>query len=287
MERFLAIVKLGIKYLYRYKRRYIFLLIALSLCFAIVTFISSTKDGMYENVYYVAQSHYAGDIVVQCYDTEGGDRYELNQNEITTVLDSVQIAGIKPKQTVKRTMRFEGSVVFFNGNAVPLRYVIGCDWENEAFLFNKMTNINNKPVEMFTGDDRIILSSPTAQALGVKTGDSVVLEIETFSGQMNTGTFIVKEIVQDVSIFGYYKAYISILSLNRLKHYNDESCSIIGFFFDNPGVSEKNRKILQKIISEKIQTGELIYNRNDIGKAEKKITEGRALFLYSLPVYLF
>jgi putative ABC transport system permease protein len=43
---------------------------------------------------------------------------------------------------------------------------------------------------------------------------------------------------------------------------------------------------LQKILSEKIQTGELAYNRDDNNEVYKKITEGRALILYSLSVYL-
>jgi ABC-type lipoprotein release transport system permease subunit len=286
MERFTAIVKLGIKYLYRYRRRYIFLFTALSVCFAIVTFITSTKDGMYDNVYYAAQSHYAGDIIVRCYDTAGGDRFRIEQNEIAAVFNSVQIAGIKPRYSIQRTIHFEGAAVFFNGNAVPLRYVIGCNWEAEGFLLGKMIKTDSIYADLFTGEDGIILSSPTAQALGAKIGDSVVLEIETFYGSINTGVFIVKEIVQDVSIFGYYKAYVSRLSLNRLKLYDDDNCSVIGFFFDNPGVSEKSRKLLQKELSEKIPTGELVNTREENDRAIEKVKERRVLFLYSLPVYL-
>ena len=287
MERFLAVVKLGIKYLYRYRRRYIFLLTALSLCFAIVTFITSTKDGMYENVYYAAQSHYAGDFIVRCHDTTtDGESFKLTKDERAAVLNAVQAAGIKSKHTVLRTTHFGGATVFFNGSAVPLRYVTGCDWENEEFLFNKMTNINNQPVSVFSGDDGIILSLPTAQALGAKTGDSVVLEIKTGGGEINTGVFIVKEIVQDISIFGYYKAFVSRISLNRLKLYDDDNFSIMGFFFDNAAISEKNRKILRETLSEKIKTAELVYNRDDIDKALKKVTNERVFFLYSLPVYL-
>ncbi|MCL2602501.1 MAG: hypothetical protein FWD91_06775, partial [Treponema sp.] len=63
MEKFFVLVKLGFKYLYRYRRRYSFLMAALVFCFAIVTFITSMKDGMYDNLYHTAQSHYAGDIV--------------------------------------------------------------------------------------------------------------------------------------------------------------------------------------------------------------------------------
>jgi ABC-type lipoprotein release transport system permease subunit len=242
---------------------------------------------MYDNVYYAAQSHYAGDITALCYDPSGGDRYNLNQNEINAIINAAEVSEIKPKYTVKRTMMYDGANVFFNGNAIPLKYVIGCDWEKESFLFNKMTNVNSGAFESVTGDDSIILSLPTAEMLGARVGDSVVLEIGLFNGMKNTGIFIVKGIVQEASIFGYYKAYISRLSLNHLKLYDDEACSTIGFFFDNPGLAEKKRNILQKILSEYIQTGQLVYNRNDDeDKARKGIADGRAIFLYTLPVYL-
>ena len=281
MERFTTILRLGTKYLYRYRRRYIFLVIALSLCFAIVTFITSTKDGMYDNVYYTAQSHYAGDIVALCRDPSDNDRFNLSQTEISSILNAAELSKIKPKHTVQRTLMFDGATVFFNGNATPIKYVIGCDWENESFLFNKMTNIDSVSLEPVTGEDGIILSVPTAQTLGARIGDSVILEIELYSGQKNTGVFIVNEIVQDVSIFGYHKAYISRLSLNRLNLYDDEACSTIGFFFDNPAVSEQKRKELQKELSKLIQTGRLIYDREEIYNENE-----RAIFLYTLPVYL-
>jgi putative ABC transport system permease protein len=285
MGRFFAIFKLALKYLYRYRRRYIFLLTALSLCFAVVTFITSTKDGMYENVYYVGQSHYAGDLIIRCYD-DGGDGYNLNQNDITAILNAVQVSGINPKHTVLRTMYFDNASVFFNGNAIPIRYVVGCDWENEAFLFSKMTNSENKPVDPITGDDGIVLSLPTAQALGAKIGDSVILEIGTINGQRNTGAFILKEIVKDVSIFGYYKAYVSRTSLNRLKLYDDGNCSIVGLFFDKPRMSEKKRAVLQKTLPQYLKTGEIVYNRDASNKAIDKINGERVFFIYSLPVYL-
>jgi len=285
MGRFFAILKLSVKYLYRYRRRYIFLLTAISLCFAVVTFITSTKDGMYENVYYVGQSHYAGDIIIRCHDA-GGEGYRLNQNEITAVLNAVQTAGINPKHTILRTLYFDNAAVFFNGNAIPIRYVVGCDWENEAFLFNKMTDFENKPVNPITGGDGIVLSLPTAQALGAKVGDSVILEIETNNGHANTGSFILKEIIKDASIFSYYKVFISRTSLNRLKLYDENDCSIIGLFFDNPDKSEKKRVALQKTLSKYLNTGALVYNRDDSNKEAEKIAGGRVFFIYSLPVYL-
>jgi len=280
-EKILMLFKLGVKYLHRYRRRYGFLLIALVFCFAVVSFITSTKDGMYENVYFAAQSHYAGDIIVRGY-----GRNFLHNDEITSILETAKLSGINPAHIVFRTMSFESGVVFFNGNSVNLKYAIGCEWENEEHLFSKMEF--SSPVNSILDDDSIILSSPVAEQLGVKTGDSIILEVDNIFRQKNTGRFIVKGIVNDVSIFGYYKAYVSRLTLNRLLLLNDDDCSTIGFFFKNAQVTERNRRILHSALIDKFTMGPLVNDRDGL---ERGIT-GRGswdhmkLFLLTLPVYL-
>jgi putative ABC transport system permease protein len=287
MEKFFAVFKLGLKYLYRYRRRYGFLMTALIFGFAVVTFITSIKDGMYENVYYSAQSHYAGDIVAIGYDinvTNGDFAHHLGQNEISAILNAADQAGINPQYTVLRTLYGVDGIIHFNGNAIQLKYLMGCDWDKEAHLLNKMNF--EEPLTSTLGNEDIILSVPIARQLGAKMGDNVILETVTRWGQKNTGIFIVKGIVKDTSIFGYYKVYISRLSLNRLEGYDDEDCSSIGFFFDKHGDAELKRRQLQNILSKQIQIGPLVYNRDQMVLERDRPWEGIRVFLYTLPVYL-
>jgi len=286
MEKFFAVFKLGLKYLYRYRRRYVFLMAALIFGFAVVTFITSLKDGMYDNVYYSAQSHYAGDIVAIGYDTNTSRDYahHLGQNEISAILNAADQAGINPQYRILRTVYGNDGIIHFNGNAIQLKYLMGCDWDKEAHLLNKMNF--EEPVNSTLGNEDIIISVPIAQQLGAKIGDNVILETITRWGQKNTGMFIVREIVNDTSIFGYYKAYISRLSLNQLIDFNDEDCSSVGFFFDKPKTAEYKRIQLQSALSGQIQTGLLVYNRDQMALERARPWEGIKVFLYTLPVYL-
>jgi len=287
MEKFFAIFKLGLKYLYRYRRRYGFLMAALIFGFAVVTFITSLKDGMYNNVYYAAQSHYAGDIVAIGHDTETYSEftYRLGQKEITAILNAADQAGINPKYTILRTFYGTSSFIHFNGNSIRLKRLMGCDWDKETPLLNKMNF--EEPINSILGNEDIIISTPVAQMLGAKMGDNIILEILTRWGQKNTGTFIVKGIVNDTSIFGYYKAYISRLSLNRLKENEDEDCSTIGFFFDKPETAEHKRILLQNALLDKqIQIGPLVYDRDQMVLERDRPWEGIKVFLYTLPIYL-
>jgi len=282
MDKTAALFRLGFKYLCRYRRRYSFLFIALIFCFSIVTFITSTKDGMYDNVYYAAQSHYAGDIVAIGYSNSASTRYHLDENEISVILNAVQVSGIDPQYTVRRTLT--NGIVFYNGTAVELKYLIGCDWDEEKHIFDKMS-FYTAP-ETSWGDDGIILSVPLAGQLGAGMGDKVVLEVETDSGQKNTGYFVVKGIVRDISIFGYYKAYISRPALNGLVTNKAEDCSIIGFFFSDPSAAEQKRERLQEVLAEKINLGPLVHNRDEMDREGVRDWERSRVFLYTLPVYL-
>jgi ABC-type lipoprotein release transport system permease subunit len=284
IEKPFALLRLALKYLNRYKRRYGFLLMALVFGFAVVTFITSTKDGMYNNVYYSAQSHYAGDIAAVGFDSTYGALNHYTKDDISAVLNASADAGIKPKHTVLRSMFGDRGVVYFNGNAVLQKYVIGCDWENEEHLFSRMNFTS--PRSRQPGDDGIILSDPVARQLGAVMGDSVVLEVDTRWGQKNTGLFIVRGIVKDSSLFGYFKVYVSRLSLNRLLLFDDDDCSVIGFFLDSPSVAEKSRKKLQAVLEERVQCGPLVYNKDDMIQAQWEPWSGFKVFLYTMPVYL-
>jgi len=293
MEKFFAFVKLGARYLYRYRRRYGFLLAALAFGFAIITLITSLKDGMYDSVYYTAQSQYAGDLVAIGYNTVsgGGHHHHLGKDEITAILNAAVTTGMDPQYTVLRTLYGSDSLVIYNGAAVRLKYLMGCDWDagGEVHLFGKMDF--EEPPEQFSGvgnqDDSIVLSVPTAQQLGAKVGDRVTVELETRYGQKNTGMFIVRGIVKDTSIFGYFKAYISRKSLNRLILYDDDECSSIGFFLKDPASAERVRQRMQAALSGQLAMEPLAYNRDEMNNDEFRPGDDRIkVSLYTMSVYL-
>ena len=277
-----ALCRLGLKYLWRYRRRYGFLFLALVFGFGIVTFITSVKDGMYDSVYYSAQAHYAGDIVAAGYDSDSRVRSHLGQQEAGIILEAGH--ALNSRHTVKRTIFGERGYVYFNGIAVRLKYILGTDWEAEAHIFDKMKFEGS--AEIPAGDDGIILSVPVAGSLGARLGDSVILEVETRRGQKNTGVFIVRGLVQDSSIFGYYKVYISRLRLNNLLGFGADDCSSIGFFLPEPAQAEKKRAFLQQALTDRIQLGPLVNDRVELEHETIQPHKGIKIFLYTMPVYL-
>ncbi|MDR3247923.1 MAG: FtsX-like permease family protein, partial [Treponema sp.] len=136
------------------------------------------------------------------------------------------------------------------------------------------------------GEDTIVLSAPVASLLNVRLGDSLVLEVDTRWGQKNTGRFIVGGIVEDATIFGYYKAYVNRITLNRLLLFDDYDCTLVGIFIKDQRGVEKKRSLLQEDLKNRIQTGPLVKDREELEKARKVPYEGFKIFLITIPVYL-
>ena len=280
MAKYFALAKLGLKYLLRHRRRYGFLMMTLVFGFMIVTFITSAKDGMNRNVYYSAQSHFAGDIIAIGY--WNWESYQhLGSDEISVILEAAKESRINADETVFRTIFNDYGIIFFNGNSVWQKYVVGCEWENEEFLFSRMNFIT--PVQALD-DDEIFISDGVARQLGAEIGDRVVLEVNTKYSQKNTGAFTVAGIFRDSSIFGYYKCYVSKVTLNRLRLFEDDDCTSVGFFLNNTSLAEPKRKELYKVLSKKMQTGPLLYKRDE-GNTRPSY-EGTAVFLYTMEFYL-
>lgn len=285
-EKFSALFRLGLKYLYRYRRRYGFLFTALVFGFGIVTFITSTKDGMADNVYYSAQSHYAGDIVAVGYDPAAGAANHLGRDEISALLNAADRSGLHVIHAVQRSQFSEQGMIYYNGAAIRLKYILGVDWNGEAHLFDKMSF--DGAAELPAGDDGVILSAPVAAELSARLGDSVVLEVANIQGQKNTGVFIIKGITEDSSIFGYYKAYISRNMLNSLIGFSEGDCSSLGFFLEEPGTAETSRLLLQDALSDRLQLGPLVRDREGLASAliQDAGKPGIKVYLITLPVYL-
>jgi putative ABC transport system permease protein len=279
-----TLIALSAKYLLRYRRRYFFLFLALCLGFGIVTLMAAVKDGMYANVYDSAHDHYAGDIVAVGDDSAYGQDFHLGAAAKAEVRRAIEAARLEPEQVVERTQFGNRGVAYFNGAALRLKYVVGVDWEREAGYFGRLAYRGRQAAAY--GGDTILLSAPVASQLGARVGDSLVLEVDTRYGQKNTGEFVVGGVVEDATIFGYYKAYVGRAALNRLLLFDDDDCSMVGIFIANRRDVEKKRALLQVELGRRVQAGPLVADRGELERARAAPHEGVRVFLITLPVFL-
>jgi ABC-type lipoprotein release transport system permease subunit len=237
---------------------------------------------MTDSVYYSAQSHYAGDIVIAGYKNATGTRQRISES--AKVMDAIRAADTDPAHVVMRTIFPEQGMLFYNGAAIRQKYVIGVDWENETDYFSKLNY--EAPTEGSLGDGDMIISDPVARELNARTGDRLVLEVETETGQKNTGSFIVRGIVRDSTIFGYYKCYISRRALNSLMRFQPEECSVFGIYLKDHGSVNKAVNSLQRKLEKSVLTSPLVADRGGFREKRDEDWPGIRHFVLPLAVHL-
>jgi putative ABC transport system permease protein len=279
--------RLSVKYVYRYRRRYLFLFLALAFGFCIITVISSEKDGMYQAAYMSAQGHYAGDLVVLGSDHTTVLHKHLDAASAEQVIQASKEAELNPVLMVSRTIvTFENAsstLLYYNGAYTGLQHVYGIDWDAEKTYFDSL-NYTAVSADGVNHDDTMIISRPVAEDIGAGVGDLVLLEIRNRYNQSNTASFVVSAIVDDLSVFGYLKVYVSKKTLNSLIAFGENDCSVIGFYFSDTSQAEAKRQALYTALSGKnLNLAPLAYNRNLL---ELHGGSGIRINLITIPVYL-
>jgi ABC-type lipoprotein release transport system permease subunit len=276
---------LAAKYVISYKKRYMFLFSALSLGFCIISVISSLKDGMSDAIYYSAQNHYSGDIIIAGFEKETKSDNHIYAETIPLIHEKIEESGIKPDKKILRTMQNQDSFLYYNGSDVPVKYVAGVDWDAEMDYFNSLNFVEGFPSPDFN-DDTILISAPVASFLGARLGDIVLLETETKHGQKNTVYLTIGGIIDDRSFFGYYKTFVSRQTINNVIGFDLGDCSTIGLFFSDRSSIENKREKLQRLLSEILPLRPLVYDRSDFNREQDWNWNGIMFFLLTVSVYV-
>jgi putative ABC transport system permease protein len=234
---------------------------------------------MGKNLYDTAQSHYAGDIVIIGHQKKNYYFFE----DLSNIQSIISKTEISIKSIIKRSIMGEGNL-YFNGSVSRLKYVVGVDWESEQDLF-KYLKYSERSEEPFS-EDSILISSPMAEMMNVQLGDLILLEVMTQTGQVNTKNFKVSGIVDDRSIFGFFKCYIDRKEMNRLVSVNENFCTHLGIYLDSPHFTDQAVRQLHNEVSSLVDTATLVADRNELNRERKENWKGIRYFILPLAVFL-
>ena len=250
--------RIALRYLTGHLRHYIFLILSLSFGFAVISTSTSLSDSMSRNVYRAAQQHYGGQLLVLGFHKESGNLGLIQDEE--QILSAVKATGIAPRKYIRRTSYFGRGILYFAGNSSLQKNVFGVDWENEKDEFEKL-DYSAGSADNLAATNGILISQPVADKLKAQTGDDLTLRVQTKTGQYNTGTFVVKGIFEDRSIFGYYKCFVDITQLNRLLGFEDDEYSTLGLLFDDTETAGRAALNLHSELSEYLPMAPFIVDK--------------------------
>lgn len=115
--------------------------------------------------------------------------------------------------SVHRRSSAFGSLIF--RSRTIMHQIQGVDFAEES-EFTKGLQVRAGSVDDLTDPKLLILPARAAERLGVQVGETLLVRLQTVTGQENVGEFRVVAVVEDAAGFGLSSAYASLSYLNSL-----------------------------------------------------------------------
>lgn len=128
------------------------------------------------------------------------------------------------------------SLIF--GSKQTMQLVYGVDFQEEDRLLNSLVLIDGSLQDVFSVENAAILPQPVAERLGVHVGETVLIRLETLTGQHNVGELLVVAFVEDQEQFGLSAAYVSRAYLNSLLGLDPGEYQILNLFLTDLSLVE-------------------------------------------------
>jgi putative ABC transport system permease protein len=226
--------RIAFRNIYRQRSRYGIIFAAIVVGFAVIVALLGVSAGINRSLQSKAASYFGGEVTVTGYSQVDWDKIEAHDQRL--VLESLKSAGV-PYRALCRRSTYESldAAVFFNGELVRQRRVVGVDWELESALFSSMGYQSGGVGGMGTGNG-ILVSSQVAAKTGIRAGDECMVVLTTRGGAKNTVNLIVCGVYLESSFFGA-TAYMDLAALNRVWGVPEDTVTDMGLVLA-PGVSQ-------------------------------------------------
>ncbi|HUW40814.1 MAG TPA: FtsX-like permease family protein [Rectinemataceae bacterium] len=251
-------------------RRFILLGLAIAGGFFVVTVLQSLIDGVTNQINIRGARFYGGQVMILGYQKNPG---LAKIGDEAPILKAIGNSGVKPEIISRRVLYGNDGVVFFNGDSVRMRRVIGMDWSVEGPAIGKMEFVSGDPNGM-SDPHGILISDVTAKRTGARVGDQVTLQVTRDGGAIDTGTFIVKAIFREASIFGYYTVYVDRASLNLLLGRPAGEEDMIGLYLRDYRQADEVAARVLKAMSALMPVFPPLHNQNELDAARAAPYQG-------------
>ncbi len=245
----------------RNTRRFLLLGLAVSAGFFFVCTVQSLVAGLSHQINVRGARYYGGHVIVNK-GKEAVDRVTAAEQD-RFILDAISRAGVRPVAVSHRTHLGGEGVVFFNGEAVTMRRVIGMDWAAEEPLIGRLQFVAGNPADM--SDPRgVLVSEVTAKRLGARVGDQIILQVNRDAGAINTVSLFVKAIFREVSIFGFYTLYVDREVLNQALGFDSQHSATIGVYLGDYRSAENAAVKIEKALGGRFSAASVVSYMTEI-----------------------
>ena len=239
--------------------------LAIIVGFTLITLIHSISYGALETIRTKAARYFSGHISITGY-----VRQKQTLDDAEKIIHVINKADLPIRTISSRTIYYrQNASIFFGGESIRQRRLIGIDFEKEKRELSKLEFLNGSIEKILEdGDNGILISESAAEFLGARLGDSIMLYLTTDTNQYNTANLIIKGIFKETSLFGYV-AYMNKNDLNRLLGRELTHATDIAIY-TYPGTND-NRVIrdIRKVLSKEYRILPYMSSKSDLYKELK------------------
>lgn len=283
----IGLVALAWRNFSRNLHRYRVLLAALTLVVAALVVILGTVVGVSESLRGKASRYFAGDLVVLGYDGSGRSLIEERELVREALSAATDVANIPVVTRSERSTYYDASnaMLFFAGYYTRQRRLVGVDWDRERPILETFDFTSGA---VPPGDDEvgILISSATAEALGARVGDEILVSVVTERGRSNTVDLLVRGVFAESSFFGY-TSYLERRTLNRVRELPEERVNEMGLYLSNPSRDEGHAaRVVTEALGEHLPTFDILRDREMYSQASRASRDQRHYGVVTLEAQL-
>ena len=179
----------------------------------VITIVNGLTGGVVENIRVNFSHALGGHIFISGSDIcDQGVVYLIADEQ--ALLDSLAHYETSIESITRRSQAMP-SLIF--GSRQALQLVYGVDFSEEEKLLNSLVVTRRSAIDNITDEQTIILPRSVAERLGVEAGETILMRLETITGQRNVGEVVVAALIEDQrALRNLGVAYVNLSYLNSL-----------------------------------------------------------------------
>lgn len=206
-------MKIALRNISRQKKRSFLLAGAIAFGMLIITLMNALTGGVVGNIRDNFSHALGGHLFIS------GSEWTDGGKIITKIRPDPKLDGLLTENSEKIegfTKRSQAMPSLIFGSRQTMHMVYGVDFEEERQLVSSLVVTSGDLSNLGKEHDLIVLPQPVGERLGVEVGETVLIKLETLTGQQNVGEVRVVAFIEDQENLGLSAGYISRNYLNAL-----------------------------------------------------------------------
>lgn len=243
-------LRIAFRNLSRQKKRSFLLGGAIAFGILIITLVNAFTAGFVDNVQENFSHFFAGHVFVAGYEKSPSGRLISVIRDDRELIETIESIEGLPIRYLSRRSSLDGTLIF-EGESIR-QEVVGVDWQEEIYLKERLILREGSMEQVLADPQGLILNEKMAAKLNVEIGDTLLVQLQTVTGQQNVGEFVLKATSQDTGFFSAVSAYAHQDHVNGLLNIEPGQYISLGLFLQDMMLMEREADRLYSVLEDKV-----------------------------------